>query len=38
MFDISGMNERGKAHEAEVHVLGEEDVDGFLDFLKEILS
>lgn len=32
------MNERGKRHAAEVHVVGKEDVEGFLDFLKEILS
>lgn len=35
MADISGMNER---HAAGVHVVGKEDVEGFLDFLKEILS
>lgn len=38
MADISGMNERGKRHAAAVHVVGKEDVEGFLDFLKEILS
>lgn len=38
MADISGMNERGKRHAAVVHVVGKEDVEGFLDFLKEILS
>lgn len=38
MADISGMNERGKRYEAEVHVVGKEDVEDFLDFLKEILS
>lgn len=38
MADISGMNERGKRHAAEVYVVGKEDVEGFLDFLKEILS
>lgn len=38
MFDISGMNERGKRHEEEIHVVGKEDVEDFLDFLKEILS
>jgi hypothetical protein len=38
MANISGMNERGKRHAAEVHVVGKEDVEGFLDFLKEILS
>lgn len=38
MADISGMNERGNRHAAEVHVVGKEDVGGFLDFLKEILS
>lgn len=35
MADISGMNER---YAAGVHVVGKEDVEGFLDFLKEILS
>lgn len=35
MADISGMNER---YAAGVHVIGKEDVEGFLDFLKEILS
>lgn len=38
MSDISGMNERGKKYEAEVHVVGKEDVEGFLDFLKEIFE
>lgn len=38
MANISGMNERGKRHAAGVHVVGKEDVEGFLDFLKEILS
>lgn len=38
MADISGMNERVKRHAAGVHVVGKEDVEGFLDFLKEILS
>lgn len=38
MANISGMNERGKRHAEEVHVVGKEDVEGFLDFLKEILS
>ena len=38
MADISGMNERGKRHAAEVHVVGKEDVEGFLDFLKEIFE
>lgn len=38
MANISGMNERGKRHAAEVHVVGKEDIEGFLDFLKEILS
>lgn len=33
MADISGMNERIKEHAVE-----KEDVEGFLDFLKEILS
>lgn len=35
MANISGMNER---YAAGVHVVGKEDVEGFLDFLKEILS
>lgn len=33
MADISGMNEKEK-----MHVVGKEDVEDFLDFLKEILS
>lgn len=35
MDDISGMNERENRHAEEVHVVGKEDVEGFLDFLKE---
>lgn len=38
MANISGMNERVKRHAEGVHVVGKEDVEGFLDFLKEILS
>lgn len=38
MAYISGMNERRKRHAADVHIAGKEDVEGFLDFLKEILS
>ena len=38
MADISGMNEEIQKNAAEVHVVGKEDAEGFLDFLKEILS
>ena len=38
MSDISGMNEEIQKNAAEVHVVGKEDVEGFLDFLKEVLS
>lgn len=38
MADISGMNERGKRHVVGVHVIGKEEVENFLDFLKEILG
>lgn len=38
MTNISGMNERVKRHAEEVHVVGKEDVEGFLDFLKEIFE
>lgn len=38
MADISGMNEKVQKIEEEVHVVGKEDVEDFLDFLKEILS
>lgn len=42
MSDISGMNEElnrcEKESQADVHVVSKEDVEGFLDFLKEILS
>ena len=38
MSDISGMNERRKRHAAEVHVVGKEEVENFLDFLKEIFE
>lgn len=38
MANISGMNEKVQKNEAEVHAVSKEDVEGFLDFLKEILS
>ena len=38
MADISGMNEKVQKIEAEVHAVGKEDVEIFLDFLKEILG
>ena len=36
MADISGMNERGKKHAAEVHIASREDIEGLVDFFKEI--
>lgn len=36
MADISGMNERGKKHAAEVHIVSREDMEGLVDFFKEI--
>ena len=38
MSDISGMNEEIQKSAAEVHIVSKEDAEGFLDFLKEILS
>lgn len=38
MDDISGMNEKVQKIEEEVHTVSKEEVENFLDFLKEILS
>ena len=38
MADISGMNEKVQKIEAEVHAVGKEEVENFLDFLKEIFE
>lgn len=38
MYNISGMNEKAQKNEAEVHAVSKEEVENFLDFLKEILS
>lgn len=38
MFNISGMNEKVQKIEEEVHTVSKEEVENFLDFLKEILS
>ena len=38
MANISGMNERAQKTEEEVHAVSKEEVENFLDFLKEILS
>lgn len=38
MADISGMNEKVQKIEEEVHTVSKEEVENFLDFLKEILS
>ena len=41
MPDISGMNEtetRKKEKQAEVHIVSKEDMEGFVDFLKEIFE
>lgn len=41
MADISGMNEtetRKKEKQAEVHIVSKEDMEGFVDFLKEIFE
>lgn len=38
MADISGMNERDKEHHAEVHIVNKSDMEGFIDFLKEIFE
>ena len=38
MANISGMNEKVQKIEEEVHTVSKEEVENFLDFLKEILS
>ena len=40
MADISGMNEtvKKKEKQAEVHIVSKEDMEGFVDFLKEIFE
>lgn len=38
MADISGMDEKAQKIEAEIHAVSKEDVEGFLDFLKEIFE
>ena len=38
MADISGMNKIAQKSKAEVHVVSKDEVEDFLDFLKEILS
>lgn len=38
MADISGMNEKVQKSKAEVHIVGKEEVENFLDFIKEILG
>ena len=38
MADISGINEKVQKIEEEVHTISKEEVEGFLDFLKEILG
>lgn len=38
MADISGMNEKVQKIEEEVHTVSKEEVENFLDFLKEIFS
>ena len=38
MADISGMNEKVQKIEEEVHAVGKEEIENFLDFLKEILG
>lgn len=38
MADISGMNENVQNIKDEVHAVSKEDVEGFIDFLKEILG
>lgn len=38
MTNISGMNEKVQKIEEEVHTVSKEEVENFLDFLKEILS
>ena len=38
MADISGMNEKVQKIEEEVHAVSKEDMEGFIDFLKEIFE
>ena len=38
MADISGMNEKVQKIEEKVHAVSKEEVENFLDFLKEILG
>ena len=38
MNDISGMKEKAQKTEAEVHAVSKEDVEGFSDYLKDILG
>lgn len=38
MADISGMNKIVQKSKAEVHIVSKDDVEDFLDFMKEILS
>ena len=38
MADISGMNEEVQKIKEEVHAVGKEEVENFLDFLKEIFE
>ena len=38
MADISGMNEKVQKIEEEVHAVSKEEVENFLDFLKEIFE
>ena len=38
MADISGMNEKVQKNTGEVHVVSKEDMEGFIDFLKEIFE
>lgn len=38
MADISGMNEKAQKIEEEVHAVSKEEIENFLDFLKEILG
>ena len=38
MADISGMNEKVQKYVEEVHKVSKEEVENFLDFLKEILG
>lgn len=38
MADISGMNEKVKNIKEKVHVVSKEEVENFLDFLKEVFE